>query len=671
MKNVCSLLFLLAIISPLAAQQPETGTRLAPEKLALVRAACFEVVAQKPEKDSMTYEKPLNWDLQDFAVRNDRYIPLGTAFAISATEAITAAHVFDIAPASPIYTTRFIRERPSAAGGRPEVFEVQDVTAYSENRDYVVFTVKGKRFDHWLTVNRRFSLNTTVFTAGDAYGEGIVVRDGTLLDETPEPEDGAWKFLKSSASVNPGNSGGPLLDSAGSVIGVVLSHRDDFCYSLPVREITPGKAAFHKRMTFGFAVFARQKRMTLEQSWDLPLPYRALVDRYRAAYVEFYGRGMDALLAENSGDLFPAGANSAQALFEYVDGSFPQVYLQDSRNGTWFASVPEIQRANIGNDGVLSAAAAYKDSDVWLMRLKKPNGTSVQDLWDSPRAAMDLLLKGVGITRRLTDGDQGSRITSFGDPVQTVVFADRFGRNWQLNVFLVEYSDSFVMTCATPTPQGLSLVYVSRAAAHKEAWLYDVKKLTDFVNVSYYGTLEQWAAFPRSTAFAAGPMTGLSITYEDGAAVHVETGLVSAQIPEGLVHVSKDSDLYIGCSVFLKDGAAVWDVRKLLIDTGGGNDTDYFTFYRWTRPTDGLPEAQRNEWKSSVLEHRHPYTGNVFSDAGKATMGMLHPVFIKDGKVVIAKDFAYTLFASKEAPVSDEQMRGYLEALAQDMHIRE
>ena len=83
------------------------GVLLPDEKLKNIRAACFEVVAEKPTQDSLTYDKPLNWDLLDFNVRGDKFMPLGTAFAISATELVTAAHVFS--PGSQIFRKRFIR----------------------------------------------------------------------------------------------------------------------------------------------------------------------------------------------------------------------------------------------------------------------------------------------------------------------------------------------------------------------------------------------------------------------------------------------------------------------------------------------------------------------------------------------------------------------------------
>lgn len=629
------------------------------------------MVAEKPTQESLAYDKPLNWDLQDFAIRNDKYIPLGTAFAISDHELVTAAHVLNLTPGSQVYKTRFIREKRKEGGKSDEhVYEVDNIRAFSENRDYVIFSVKGKTFDKWLDVAHTFSFNTKIFTAGDAYGEGIVIREGVLLDETPESENGAWKYLKSSTATNPGSSGGPLLNEKGEVIGIVLMHKDDFCYSLPMKEITPGKALIHRRYTLGFSIFNKRKVAVLDSAWDLPMPYRGLADKYSAAFHDFYNDGMDKLLSESSQDLFPDGPNSEKALFDSVDEIFPQIFLQDSTNGSWFSTNLKMDVTNIDNDGFISSAEIYKDAGVWLLRLRKPRTTSVRELWDNPKMAMDVVLKGINITRKLTETDQGSRVISYGKPVTTVAFSDRYGRLWQINVYFLEYSDQFVMTCATPTPQGLSMIYVAKSSAYSDAWLYDMKKIADFMNVSYFGTLEEWDQFLKQDDFRFGATRNISLSYKEHAYVDITTTSVFTRIREGVIGITKDSDLFLGCTVFLKDGKPVCDIRKLTIDTDSVNYNNYLTFYRWTKPTGSLPEDVKDQWKKMVLEHGHPYNGMVYTENGSTNIGMLHPDFVISDKVTIKKDFAYTLFASKEGTVSEADMKAFLQDFANGTHIK-
>ena len=40
-------------------------TKSLDNNIQFARAACFQVVAEKPTQDSLSYEKPLNWDALD------------------------------------------------------------------------------------------------------------------------------------------------------------------------------------------------------------------------------------------------------------------------------------------------------------------------------------------------------------------------------------------------------------------------------------------------------------------------------------------------------------------------------------------------------------------------------------------------------------------------------
>jgi hypothetical protein len=142
-------------------------------------------------------------------------------------------------------------------------------------------------------------------------------------------------------------------------------------------------------------------------------------------------------------------------------------------------------------------------------------------------------------------------------------------------------------------------------------------------------------------------------------------------VKEGLVRITKDSDLYLICSVFLKEGKPVWDIRKMLLDAGGASTNNYLTFYRWTKPTSSLPDEMKDLWKKEVLEHGHPYSGTVYAENGRMNVGTIHPDFVIDGKVTIQKDFAYTFFASKEGTVAEEDMKNYLQDFVKETRIKE
>jgi serine protease Do len=673
MKNTWALVMACLLIAACATTQNSgiADSANVQKRTQLINATCFEVVTEKATQDSLSYDKPLNWDLLGFASRNDKYIPLGTAFAISATELVTAAHVLDLTSNSLFFTTRFIREKAREGGKTVEhVYEVDDIRAFDNARDYVIFTVKGRTFQTWLKTDTSFDLNKKIYTAGDAYGEGIVVREGVLLDTVPEAESGAWNNLKSSIATNPGNSGGPLLNEQLAVIGIVQSRKDDFCYSLPMSEVASGRAVLHSKANFGFTVFNKHLPAVLDETWPLPMKYRDLVAAFFEKYMAFYNKGMDALLSNNAQDMFPRGASSEEALYESVQKSFPQIFLQDSTTGSWFETDPELSSSDIGNNGSVSTAEIYKDAGIWLIRLDAPSDIDVRRLWDDPKLTMDTLLRGINLTRKVTDSDQGSRIVSYGAPLQSLSFADGWGRTWQLNAYGLEYSDNVVITCATPTPRGLSMLYVVDGSWQKDSWLYDLKKIADFVNVSYSGTLGQWDAFLGQPDFRFAAMKDVSVSWKEHGSVIVDSHAFTSTIADGLVGITRDSTLFLYCDVFLRKGAPVSDIRELLL-ASGNSDGSYYSFYRWSRPTGSLPKAMKDDWQKYILDRGHPYEAAVYTDSGQTNIGSLHPAFLSGGKPAIKGDFAYTLFVSKDGPATDQQMAQYMQDFAGGVKIKE
>jgi S1-C subfamily serine protease len=214
----------------------------------MVQNAVFEVVLEKPVEDPIVYEKELDWEKVPFAIRNDKYLSIGTAFAISKTELITAFHVINLGYESMIYSKYYIRD------SQKNVYEVDQVTGGSNEKDYLIFTVKGKTFDRFFEFDRNYKTGNAVLSIGNALGEGIVVRNGLILGTVPEEDSGRWNLLKSSADGNPGNSGGPLVTPDGKVVALVTSLRDNILYSVPAEVILDGSHTdlpFRQKSSFG------------------------------------------------------------------------------------------------------------------------------------------------------------------------------------------------------------------------------------------------------------------------------------------------------------------------------------------------------------------------------------------------------------------------------------
>jgi serine protease Do len=80
-----------------------------------------------------------------------------------------------------------------------------------------------------------------VIAIGNPFGLGPSVTVGILSAGARSIEDGpSGRFLQTDAAVNPGDSGGPLLDGEGRVIGIntaVLEHGQGISFAIPIDDV--------------------------------------------------------------------------------------------------------------------------------------------------------------------------------------------------------------------------------------------------------------------------------------------------------------------------------------------------------------------------------------------------------------------------------------------------
>ncbi|WP_026854191.1 S1 family peptidase [Geothrix fermentans] len=652
MRSLAALLLpVLLLGAPLEAQE----TTLAPAVKARVTEASFEVVILRPDpaKDPVSYEKDLPWDLVPFNIRNDRYTSIGTAFAISGTELVTAHHVFQVVHASMGYRTCYIRD------ARQNVWEVDKITALDEQRDLIKFTVKGRTFDRWLELRPGFKVNETVFTVGNAYGEGLVIRPGEVLGTLPEPMSGAWNVLKSSAGVNPGNSGGPLVDPQGRVVGLVQGKKDNICYSLPTEEMKAVKAntaAFFNKMTFSFALFP-DKSKALERSFTLPLPrpYADLRKELAAREAAFYTQSMDGLFSSLGPELFPGGEASEAAIGDIPTSGDPEVIFRDNTTKTWAFSGLEYKGNDLPKNGRLRYAQA---NGVYLFRIRRPDGVGLGDLLAKPKVSMDLLLKGAQVTR--TVGGQDIRVTSFGEPYQVKAHTDRFGRPWQQAIWFTAYDDGVVLTYSTLVPSGVVMAVKFVDSNSLMPWLYDMAKFLDYTYVPYSGQLRDWAEFLQHRDRLPAALRDMAFAFQEGRSLRLQTLWAKLDLDSSQLDLSPKAFLILNMGFSRKGADVVWDLRRLSISED--EEDNYFVLLKHLHPTPSMPDSEQKGWKE-IARQRHPYTQRTFEEEGASRIAAVHPAFLKPGTAAAENPDLYTLYLARVGKVDDKEMQGRIQSL--------
>ena len=131
---------------------------------------------------------------------------LGSGFAVGENCIVTNAHVLD--NPNNIVLTTYAGETHTAY-----------LVGYDQDKDIAVLGVKDAKFTP-LTVADYKSLNTgdDVYAIGAPKSMAYTLTKGVI--SAKEREIGKYKYIQTDAAINEGNSGGPLLNDEGNVIGV-------------------------------------------------------------------------------------------------------------------------------------------------------------------------------------------------------------------------------------------------------------------------------------------------------------------------------------------------------------------------------------------------------------------------------------------------------------------
>lgn len=587
-----------------------------------VNRSVFEVVIPKPEADPLTYEKPLPLDLIPFKVRNDKYYPVGSAFAINETLLVTAAHVLSLS-----YRTQLQPHMVRDASGK--VYGIRNICAFSGYIDAAAFTIDRAGPLRKLPVSGRYDLNSQVYAIGNALGEGIVTRDGLLTSTSPEPNQGLFDYLRFSAAASPGNSGGPLLNRDGLVIGMITgkSDNENLNYAVPISQVLgiigkPG--AIYTKIVYSLPNCNYQKVSTFQGEIAVPQAFTSFRDQLSSRFIDFNRAVLDSLVSENRDNYFPSVKYSEDLLFTAHTSTFPNLVAQ-RKDGTWSAFGPkEMQKFNLEGNGKLTVAPGMFNYD--FFRIEAPDSIPLRDFYDDDKRLIDYLLSGIKFTRDI--GNSETRITSLGAPSERSLYRDAYGRKWLVRSWLLPHSDEKVVMFALPVPQGLvgymRLFDLGRLDA---GILPDMYYLTDYLFISYYATLWRWKQFMEGDTLIPETVAGISIDYQPGKYVTLKTKRFSVETDSKLFKVTENSDLQLKCNYFLDGGRVVWDISGALF----GEDKDNMNLavvMRYAKPPLDATEDVRQSWRKAAYK-LYPYDRTISISEKSTSVRGLHPFFEK------------------------------------------
>jgi hypothetical protein len=623
-----------------------------------VEAATFEVVAAKPAHDPLTYEKSLPLDLMPYQQRTDKYHSIGTAFAIGPNRYVTAGHVL-------LTGLDSLWGPPSLRDASGQVYAIDKIEKFSLRKDFVVFSLASPpKTSATLEIDAKPALNQVVYAVGNALGTGVVIRDGLYTSNTPEQQDGAWKWIRFSAAASPGNSGGPLLDKDGKVIGVVLmkSANENLNYALPISQVVKapdGVAMIDERVPYQFDLFDTTRTGTFKSRFVLPMSladFNATFLKLRHTYVD--GQ-LKALLGEDPGTLFPHGDGSARLLYGVpTRDSFPALITRKG-NGYWGLSVNKGPKIQLSDNGYLAVGLVGHNL---LFHLRKPDSLPATRLYRDPAKMMELMAKAGFMTRNV--GPQKIKITSLGKPTLDTTHTDAWQRHWQVREWSLPFVNSKVMVLALPVPDGYVGFMRTLPVDREHDYLINLEAMTDFFYATWEGTLSQWKDYLENTALLPAAFKDIHMDIRYGHRFSYASKRLEFAVTPDLQKIDADSKLTLWFSYFRDHDKVVWDVADVDL-AASPHDSNYVAILRNPDPTGNPDDSYRNEW-NKVLHRQHPYDSVARDDNDVTKITGVAGVSADTGPTVL-----YTAYYDVEGQRSQDFMKTRLGMLMQSLHVYE
>lgn len=633
-----------------------SAASLDPALLPAIQAATFEVVSAKPAVDPLTYEKPLPLDLLPYQERTDKYYSIGTAFAIGGGSYVTAGHVL-LAGVNSLWGPPALRDN----GGH--VFAIDKVQKFSFQQDFVVFTLKEKPNDAALPLELHPVSGQVVYSVGNAYGTGVVIRDGLYTSDTPEDQDGRWKWMRFSAPASPGNSGGPLVDKDGKVVGIVLakSPNENLNYALPigmVQDAPDHVGSIDQRLGYQFDVFDSTLSNALTTRFELPLGLPDFFRTYQQRTNAYFDSQLKALLAKEPDRLFPAGTGSSELLHSIPTmGDSPRIIARDS-SGNWGLAGEDKENIRLSANGYVTPGTFGKNA---LFHLRRPDDMPAARFYADPSAAIGLLLRSGLIKRDI--GSQHIAVTALGPPSIDTAHVDRWGRRWQVREWPFPYDNGLLLVVALPVPDGYVAVARYSAAAQEHDQLINMLAMSDFMYANYDGTLAQWKDFLAQRQVLPASFADLHVDFEyDRRFRYASPRLAFGFTPE-LQAITPDSVLTLGFSFFDDHGAVAWAPSEVWVGAKSSN-SNFVMLVRSHEPSADLEDSYRDDWKKK-LARQHPFdTQMIVKDDTTKVTGVV-------GTPAAGARILYTATVAEEGSQTQATMQAKLALLLKNVQVLE
>ena len=566
----------------------------------------FRVAVPKDEDPRITYTQPLPVDQLPFRTRTTNGIVRGTAFAVGSNRFVTATSVL---PWSDVGAKQFYLVDANGVST-----EITRITRYSQYRNLVEFEVKvpppGLLALELAREEPR--VGDTLTAAGTVAGDEVLLPDSVVTALSPEEIAGAWHLIRFTTPATLATSGGPILDRAGRVVGVVTrvgGPSDALNDAVPSGQLDKMSSSSADFWIKGARFGEDNQQIFADWKFETPVPTSlpelwAAVARSR---LDLYRRLMADFDAQHAGEVFPREPN-LQAFLRHpvVPYGFGRFALDGNRR--WSFAHETYTRREIAPGQFVSFARNNQQAELLIDR---PPGTPLLQFFQSPKALAEMILKVLEVKRPYAG--QSILVQSLGEPAEQSRWVDALGRPWFTNVWRLDFAGSaFVASCLT-NPGGLACDWRAMPIGAVPSYLLEKQRSARRTTFVYYGHLKDWTEFlalpadfkPRALSAPADRVRF------DGGALTLELGAFRGHLGSEVPGLSEASVL----SLFLiPDGTPSFGLRAHSLRLKPRSDKDLrFDIEPIYAPTDGSSEANVQTW-NKLKTGEPPYDGGAAFD---------------------------------------------------------
>lgn len=628
--------------------------------LQLVSDKVYQVLVKKKKDHLVTYTKEIPAENLPYELRESTYMSIGTAFSLIPGRFLSCAHVFNL-HLKPNPEEFFLKD------AKGKIYSINQIHKYSAHHDVIEFSLVDNVQLPTLAIEQNHSIGQSVFSVGNALGVGISVRSGVFSSFTFEPDFGEWKNIRFSAPASPGNSGGPLVNNQGKVLGIIQakSENENLNYAFPINLLSEVPTAVAKvKAKQHFSPYNLREVYIIDFQENLPQKTETLQRLLFTNFNKISKNHADNFFEKNKDQLFHHDKKIENYFQFQTIGKTWQKFIK-KRNGLWSSYMPpfDVEKFENGDEIAYAITGQAEDISVFFAHFifqSKKNG-SLENLMNNPAPVAKYAIN--HIIGGLKFGQTTIEVKDLKEAEETYWYRDQLKRLWRIDYWRLKTYGLTMITACSSHPKGLACHLFPPLESSYEGFgaLSLIQFELDSWILSPSGTVDQWKEYLKLPTKYQWPIletARINLNKKNMLNVSATPYALEMNLPPIFNRLEISFNLGFNEKLPLK-------IKNHGISLFDALGRTYFYLVSQLKPEANTDDSQIVLWKQA-LNRQAEFSGNVYSDqqekkltlVGTWSSGKFKEIFPSDNTKSqepneIQKIFCYTDIHHTDLQIKD------------------